>query len=91
LPRAITGPPVQRRSGIREANDLLTAISAMSEKLETREQQKRQMTANIARELRSPLQNLQSQVDAIIDGIARDEQRLASCQEEIQRLVEIVK
>jgi signal transduction histidine kinase len=85
-------PPVQRRSSIREANDLLAAISAMSEKLETKEQQKRQMTADIAHELRSPLQNLQSQIDAIIDGIiAPDEQQLASCQEEIQRLIGIVK
>jgi signal transduction histidine kinase len=84
-------PPVQRRSSIREADDLLTAISAMSEKLETKEQQKRQMTADIAHELRSPLQNLQSQVDAMIDGIiVPDEQRLASCQEEIQRLIGIV-
>jgi signal transduction histidine kinase len=85
-------PPVQRCSSIREANDLLTAISAMSEKLEAKEQQKRQMTADIAHELRSPLQNLQSQVDAMIDGIVQpDAEMLASCQEEIQRLIEIVK
>jgi signal transduction histidine kinase len=84
-------PPVQRRSGIREANGLLTAISAMSEKLETKEQQKRQMSADIAHELRSPLQNLQSQMDAMIDGIiAPDEQGLAGCQEEVQRLIGIV-
>ena len=82
----------QSNSNTREANDLLLAISAMSEKLETKERQKRQISADIAHELRSPLQNLQSQVDAMIDGIIKpDAGRLAGCQEEIQRLIRIVK
>jgi signal transduction histidine kinase len=82
----------QTKANSREVNDLLLAIDAMSEKLETKEKQKRQMTADIAHELRSPLQNLQSQVDAMIDGIIQpDSGRLASCREEILRLIEIVK
>jgi signal transduction histidine kinase len=82
----------QTNSSTREVNDLLLAISAMSEKLKTKERQKRQLTADIAHELRSPLQNLQSQVDAMFDGIVQpDAGRLASCQEEIQRLIGIVK
>jgi signal transduction histidine kinase len=85
-------PPVQHKSSMKEANDLLAAINAMSEKLEIKEQQKQQMTADIAHELRSPLQNLQSQVDAMIDGIVQpDTACLASCQEEIQRLIGIVR
>jgi signal transduction histidine kinase len=85
-------PICPTKANIREVNDLLLAINAMSEKLETKEKQKRQMTADIAHELRSPLQNLQSQVDAMIDGIVQpDAQRLSSCQEEIQRLIGIVK
>ena len=84
-------PAGQRRASTKEAGDLLRAISAMSEKLETKERQKRQMSADIAHELRSPLQNLQSQVDAMLDGIIKPgAERLASCQEEIQRLIQIV-
>jgi signal transduction histidine kinase len=82
----------QVKSATREAGDLLAAVNAMSKKLETKEQQKRQMSADIAHELRSPLQNLQSQMDAMIDGlIPPDAARLAGCQEEILRLIEIVK
>jgi signal transduction histidine kinase len=85
-------PACQIKAGIREVNDLLLAINTMSEKLETKEKQKRQITADIAHELRSPLQNLQSQVDAMIDGIIQpDSGRLTSCREEILRLIEIVK
>ena len=64
----------------------------MSSKLQTEEKQKRQITADVAHELRTPLSNLQENLEAMLDGIWEPTQeRLVSCHEEIIRLASIVK
>lgn len=74
-----------------ETNSLIMAINEMSSKLQKDEIQKRQLTADVAHELRTPLSNLQGNLEAMLDGIWEPTQeRLGSCHEEIVRLTTIV-
>lgn len=74
-----------------ETANLIQAINHMSLALKKEEQQKRQITADVAHELRTPLCNLQSHIEAMIDGIWEPSKtRLESCHTEILRLNKIV-
>lgn len=75
-----------------ETQQLITAINEMSQTLKKEEEQKQQITADVAHELRTPLTNIQSHLEAMIDGIWEPTgERLESCREEILRLSGIVK
>lgn len=52
-----------------EIGDLARSFNAMAEDLEKAERLRRDMTADIAHELRNPLAVLQSNVEAVIDGV----------------------
>lgn len=74
-----------------ETANLINAINQMSLALEKEEKQKKQITADVAHELRTPLSNLQSHMEAMIDGIWEPTKvRLESCHAEILRLNKIV-
>ena len=86
------GVQSQMLSRTAETRQLITAINEMSLELQKEEEQKRQITADVAHELRTPLTNIQGHLEAMIDGIWEpDVQRLESCREEILRLSEIVR
>jgi len=59
---------VQIRSGD-EVADLGTAFNSMAENLERSEQLRREMTADIAHELRTPLSVIQGNLEAVLDGV----------------------
>lgn len=86
------GVKINTMSRNEETQKLIDAINDMSEKLQTEEKQKRQITADVAHELRTPLSNLQGNLEAMLDGIWEPtHERLESCLEEIIRLASIVK
>lgn len=79
-------------SNTREIIELTEAINTLAEKLGQQEALRKRLTADVAHELRTPIANLQSHLEAMIDGIwEADTARLKSCHEETSRLTKIVK
>jgi signal transduction histidine kinase len=75
----------------RELAELAEAIGDLARELDEGERRQKQLTADIAHELRSPLTCLQGTVEAMIDGVySPDPERLESCREEIIRLSKLV-
>lgn len=78
-------------TGTREIRELTNAVNSLAETLDQLETLRKRLTADVAHELRTPLANLQSHLEAMIDGIwESDTQRLQSCHEEAVRLFKIV-
>jgi len=78
-------------SKTRETADLIASINGMSQALAQKELQKKQITADVAHELRTPLFNLQGNMEAMIDQVLEPTpQRLQKCHDEILRLTKIV-
>jgi len=82
---------VNETSNTSEIIELTGAINTLAESLGKQENLRKRMTADVAHELRTPLANLQSHLEAMIDGIwIPDSERLKSCHEETVRLTKIV-
>ena len=58
--------PVQGRG---EFNQLMTSFNRMVEELELSDQRRRNLTADVAHELRTPLQVIQGNLEGILDGV----------------------
>lgn len=91
---AISTGDLSRRVAVRstdELGELAAAFNAMAASLAAAEAQRRQMVADIAHELRTPLSVLQANLEAMQDGIlpVNDEQ-LASLHEETVLLSRLV-
>jgi len=85
------GTQTQESSNTKETADLIASINEMSEKLAYKEQQKKQITADVAHELRTPLCNLLGHMETMIDGVWEPTtERLQSCHVEILRIIQIV-
>ena len=56
-------------SGRDEIGELTSTFNAMAEGLENAERQRRNMVADVAHELRSPLSNIRGYVEAVRDGV----------------------
>ncbi|MGE5583519.1 MAG: sensor histidine kinase [Bacillota bacterium] len=79
------------KTGIKEINHLNEAIWELAATLQKQEQLRKQLTADVAHELRTPLATLQSHLEAMIDGIWECNQaRLKGCYEEITRISRMV-
>lgn len=75
----------------REIVALSGAINRLAETLGAQETLRKRLTADVAHELRTPLANLQSHLEAMTDGIWEpDTERLKSCLDEAVRLSRIV-
>lgn len=82
---------ITEASDTKEIVELTDAINILAESLEKQEKLRKRLTADVAHELRTPLANLQSHLEAMIDGVWEpDYERLASCHEETARLAKIV-
>lgn len=85
------GVQAKAKSSVKELEDLVYSINEMSYSLKKEELQKRQMCTDIAHELRTPLCNIQGQVEAMIDGLWEPSKvRLENCHTEILRLTKLV-
>jgi signal transduction histidine kinase len=75
----------------RELAELARSINNLAAELEEGEQRQRQLTSDVAHELRTPLACLQGNIEAMIDGVYKpDREHLESCHEEILRLANLV-
>ncbi|MBA4603308.1 sensor histidine kinase [Thermoactinomyces mirandus] len=75
-----------------ELSDLGQALNHLTEELEKQESLRKNLTSDIAHELRTPLATLRSHLAAFQDGIwIPTPERLHSCYEEIERLTHLVK
>nr|WP_303740724.1 ATP-binding protein [Lutispora saccharofermentans] len=91
ISRGYYGGRNDERSDTKEINQLTDAINDLAQNLESQERLRKQLTADVAHELRTPLATLQSHMEAMIDGVwEADAERLKSCHEEIMRLNRLV-
>jgi signal transduction histidine kinase len=76
----------------RELAELSRSLNDLAEELEEAERRQKQLTSDIAHELRTPLACLQGDIEAMIDGVyPPDRKHLESCHEEILRLAVLVR
>lgn len=79
------------KSNIKEVNELTKSIDMLADELNKQELLRKQLTTDVAHELRTPVTNIQGHLDAIIDGIWEPTpQRLISIREEVQRLGNLI-
>lgn len=77
------------KEGIRtkELHELAHAVNQMAESLEEQESMRKRLTSDVAHELRTPVANISSYMEMMIDGIMEPApERLQSCYDELQRL-----
>jgi len=75
----------------RELAELSNSINSLAQEIEEGERRQKQLTSDVAHELRTPLSCLQGTLEAMIDGVyASDTEHLESCHEEIMRLSRLV-
>ncbi len=78
-------------SGPSEVRQLGNTFNVMAENLEAAEQQRRNLTADVAHELRTPLSNIQGYLDAVNDGLLQpDEGTMATLRQQTAHLVTLV-
>lgn len=86
------GSEIEYKTNITEVSELIESINHLSVSLHEQDRIKKQITSDVAHELRTPLSTLQISVEAIMDGIIKmDDNRLKSIHDEILRLTKIVK
>jgi signal transduction histidine kinase len=82
---------INDRYKTRELQELSRSINELAAELEEGERRQKQLSADIAHELRSPLTCLQGNIEAMLDGVyAPGREHLTSCHEEILRLTRLV-
>ena len=75
----------------KELNMLISSINNMSGALSRQEQYRKQLTADIAHELRTPLAALRAHLEAMAEGIwDASPERLNGCVEEVKRLSTLI-
>jgi signal transduction histidine kinase len=75
----------------RELAELVAAVNNMAESLERQENLRKQLTTDVAHELRTPLSAVSAHLQLIIEGVWEPTvQRLQSCSDEISRISGLV-
>lgn len=78
-------------SNTKEIEMLSHTINTLSEALERKDKLRKQLTQDVAHELRTPLSSVQGHMEAMIDGIwEMDTKRLSSCYDEIIRIQKLI-
>ncbi|HII4441495.1 TPA: sensor histidine kinase [Clostridium perfringens] len=82
---------IEINTDILEINDLINSINNLSQSIKEQENIRKRLTGDISHELKTPLTNIQSHLEAMIDGIWEPtEERLLSVKEEAERLSALV-
>ncbi|MGX6977949.1 HAMP domain-containing sensor histidine kinase [Vagococcus elongatus] len=80
------------KTRVTELNELTEALNKLSAILSQQEQYRKQMSTDIAHEIRTPLTTLQGSLEAMADGIWEiTPERLLLCREEVTRLTRLVR
>lgn len=75
----------------KELKELTEAVNHMAKSLQEQETLRKQLTTDVAHELRTPLSNVATHLEAMIEGIWEPTpERLSGCYEEIERLTGLV-
>lgn len=78
-------------TNIEELMSLTDTINTLSADLRQQEKVRKQLTSDIAHEIRTPITNVKSHLEAIIDGVwDPTPERLLSIKDEVERLSQIV-
>lgn len=82
---------IEINTDILEINELVKSINNLSKSVKEQENIRKRLTGDISHELKTPLTNIQSHLEAMIDGIWNPtEERLISVKEEAERLSSLV-
>lgn len=82
---------ITEEADTKELDLLVTSINHLASRLETLEKLRKQLTADVAHELRTPITILQSHIEAMSEGIWEPTiERLDSCYEETLRIGKLV-
>lgn len=83
---------IKEETNTKEVGELISSINNLAFSLEKQEKLRKQLTADIAHEFRTPLTTLQTHMEAMIEGIWKPEiYRLESCHDEIVRISKMIK
>jgi two-component system alkaline phosphatase synthesis response regulator PhoP len=81
--RTATSPPASPPGRVGSLQRVATAFNTMTSRLAAQEQQRRNLMADIAHELRTPLSVIQGRLEGLLDGIyPRDDQTIGEVIEE---------
>jgi len=82
---------IEFKSSTKEVDKLIHSINSLASTLGRQQTIRKRLAQNYAHELRTPLASLQSNLEAMIDGIWEpNKERLESCNEEILRLTRML-
>lgn len=74
-----------------ELSELGNVVNHMAESLDNQEMLRRRLTSDVAHELRTPVANVSSNIEAIIEGVLEPtNERLSSCYNELERITGII-
>lgn len=74
-----------------ELSELGNAVNHMAESLDNQEMLRRRLTSDVAHELRTPVANVSSNIEAIIEGVLEPtNERLSSCYNELELITGII-
>ncbi len=82
---------LEEKSDTRELHLLISSVNHLAESLETLEKLRKQLTEDVAHELRTPITILQSHLEAMTEGFwEATPERLQSCYDEVVRVGNLV-
>ncbi len=85
------GVRLEENSNTKELDMLISSINHLASSLETLERLRKQLTEDVAHELRTPITILQSYLEAMTEGVWDvSNERLESCYEEVIRIGKLV-
>lgn len=85
------GVRIKEESNTKEVDELIGSINHLADSLEKQENLRRQLTADVAHELRTPITTVQTHMEAIIEGVWEPTtERLQSCYDEMTRISKLV-
>jgi heavy metal sensor kinase len=82
---------MEEKTNILELDELMTSINQLANSLGKQENLRKQLTADVAHELRTPLANVATHIEAMLDGVWEPTpERLSGIYEEIERIGRLV-
>jgi signal transduction histidine kinase len=82
---------VNSGSGIRELDELIGSVNRLANDLGKQQELRKQLTADMAHELRTPLAAISVQIESMAEGVIEPTpERLEGCRNEIKRLTNLI-